>query len=96
MGRKSVGHFQVNNLASAKTLAAAIDAAIPTGADHCEIQTATQTIRYRKDGTAPTTTVGTLLPTGTVITVRRGEFTNFKMIETATTAVVDIEFYKTG
>lgn len=96
MGRKSVGHYQVANLAAAKTLAVAIATTVPATADHCEIQAATQAVRYRKDGTDPTATVGLLLPVATVITVKRGEFTNFKMIEVAATAVVDIEFFKTG
>lgn len=81
-------HTQRADLATAQTVA------VPNGASHLQITATTQAIRLTTDGTAPTTTKGTLIPAATYIPpipVPRGG--DVKMIETATTATVDYQFF---
>jgi len=72
-------------------------AAIPhiNGAVKCRITVTGQNVRYRTDGTAPTTTVGNL-----ILANESREFrlpnANLKLIETAATAVLNIEYLGLG
>lgn len=55
-----------------------------------------QSVRYRDDGTAPTATVGTLLPIGTFVTLRLRSLSNAtwaQFIQTAATATLDCSYY---
>jgi hypothetical protein len=52
----------------------------------------TQDVRWRDDGTAPTSTVGMLLKAG-VIFQYDGDLSKIKFIETASSAKVNISYY---
>lgn len=61
------------------------------------IQCETQPCRYRLDGTAPTSTVGTLLPVNEVHTINVGDALkqgNVKIIQTAVNANVNYHVFK--
>ena len=68
---------------------------------HAIIQVATNSIRYRTDGTAPTASVGLLVAAGSNIEFMdlSGDYTsfirNFKAIGISGTAVLEIAFYAT-
>lgn len=96
MGAKSRGYYQGSSVAAAKTLAEIAATTVPTDSDYCIVQAQDQNCRWRSDGTAPTASVGSLLASGDSIIVRRAQYTNFKIIETAASAKVNVEFFKTG
>ncbi len=52
----------------------------------------TAPVRYRCDGVAPTTTVGTLLNPGDVLYVTGGNLATFKAIAVSATATLDCEY----
>lgn len=56
--RTCLGTSRVTVTTSSQTLAALIGTAIPVGATTCEIQADGGSIRLRRDGIAPTSTVG--------------------------------------
>lgn len=66
---------------------------IPDGAKMALIQPETQNVRWRDDGTNPTTAIGMVLAAGTTLQYT-GSFSAFKMIEVAATAKINVTFYK--
>jgi hypothetical protein len=96
MGAKSRGYYQDATVSASTSLADIVGAAVPSNADFCTVQAQDQPCRWRSDGNAPTASVGNLLAAGDTITLRRGMFSNFRIIETAASAKVNVEFFKTG
>ncbi len=96
MGVKSVGYYQGAALSAANSLADIVGAVVPASADYAVVQCETQNCRWRDDGTAPTATVGNLLVANVILTIRRGQFSRFKIIEATASAKVSVDFYKTG
>lgn len=82
------GYVQVTSLSTAVGLGT-----IPAGATFALITPETQAIRWRDDGTNPTTTVGMPLAAGATLQYT-GNLAAFKMIETAATAKVNITYYE--
>jgi hypothetical protein len=82
------GYTQLTSLAAAAGLGT-----IPSQARIVLIQAETQPIRWRDDGTNPTTTVGMLLAVGETL-VYNGRLSSIKLIETAASAKANISFYK--
>lgn len=93
---KNLDQFRSASLATARSLTDIAGAAPPLLADHCIVQAEAQPCRYRSDGDDPTATAGALLAVGASVTVPRSEFPNFKIIETAASAAVNITFKQTG
>lgn len=65
---------------------------VPTGARMCRIEAATQAVRWRDDGTAPSTTVGMTIAAGGFIEYD-GELTRIQFIEAAASAVLNVSYY---
>ena len=82
-----LGHSQVTSLSSAAGVGS-----IPGGATHALIEAETQSVRWRDDGTNPTTSVGHVLPAGSSIWYA-GSLSAIKFIEVAASAKLNISFY---
>ena len=80
------GYQQVTSLSSAASLTVA------TGAKIALIQAETQDVRWRDDGTAPTTSVGNILFAGQDIWYT-GDLTAIKFIEVNATAKSNVAYY---
>jgi hypothetical protein len=74
--------------------AVTLTVATATGKQGCFLSVETADVRFRTDGTAPTTTVGHLLyATGSMRLMHPTLLTNLKMITTAGTATVHVSYY---
>jgi hypothetical protein len=82
------GYTQVTSLSAATGLGT-----IPDGTQLALIQPESQDIRWRDDGSNPTTSVGMVLSAGSTL-FYNGNMSAFKMIEVTATAKVNISFYK--
>lgn len=93
---KSVGFYQSTAVSGSTSLATVAGGTVPATADYAVVQAETQDCRYRHDGstTAPTATVGTLLKANDSIVVSKGQFSTFRIIETAASAKLNVEFFK--
>jgi hypothetical protein len=76
------------------TVATATALTVPATATTAVITVEGNSVRYRDDGTAPTASVGTLIPVGAVMTLKLTSFTNAQFIQTAATANIDVAYYK--
>lgn len=65
----------------------------PAGATLAVIQGSGQAVRWRDDGTAPTTSVGMQIPVGGELQYN-GNLSAIKFIQVAATATLDVSYYK--
>jgi hypothetical protein len=82
----ALGYQQITNPSSSSLT-------IPTGATYAYIQAEGNTIRWRDDGTAPTTTVGMPIAAGQAPLLFAGNLSTAKFTAT-TTANLNISYYK--
>ena len=82
----ALGYQQITSLASAAALT------VPTGATVAVIQAEAQSIRWRDDGTNPTTSVGMVLAAGESLFFT-GSLSGFRAIEVAASAKLNISYY---
>ena len=77
------------------TLTAATKLTVPAGARMCRIEATTQAIRWRDDGTAPTTTVGMLMNVGDILTYDGTvvALTALRFIEVTASAKLNVSYY---
>ena len=68
---------------------------IPTGARGVLLTVSVANVRWRDDGTAPTSTTGMLLTTTDEPFYYEGNLSKLQFIETATGALLDISYYAT-
>ena len=90
-----MGYQQLDSLSSAAGLTVPSrdpTSGMTTKANFALIVAETQDVRWRDDGTAPTSTVGMLLKTG-VIFQYDGDLSKIKFIETAGSAKVNVSYY---
>jgi hypothetical protein len=80
------GYQQITSLSAAATLT------VPSGSTCAIIQAETQDVRWRDDGTNPTSSVGMVLATGAEI-FYTGALAAFAAIETAASAKLNISYY---
>lgn len=85
---ESNGYSQITSLSSAAGLGT-----IPAETKYVMIQAESQNIRWRDDGTNPTTTVGMLLVAGDIL-VYSGVMSSIKFIEVSASAKLNVTFYK--
>lgn len=83
-----LGCQQITSLSSAAGFSS-----VPAGATLASIAVENEPVRYRDDGTAPTSSVGTLLPPGGPWPYT-GSLSAIEFIQTAASATVDVCFYK--
>lgn len=84
--RKAVGYQQITSLSAATALT------VPNGATSALIIAETQAVRWRDDGTNPTSGVGMLLPTGTLFEFG-GNLSAVKFIEATSGALINVTYY---
>lgn len=82
------GYTQLTSLGSAVGVGT-----IPTGTVLALIQAETQDVRWRDDGTNPTSTVGMIFKVNEVY-VYTGNLSALKLIQAAATAKLNISYYK--
>lgn len=96
-----LGYCQITSLTSAVALVSAScsSGSVPTGATIAQICVEAQAVRYRDDGTAPTTTIGMLVTpqSSTIPNCYPYAITPFsaaQFIAVTTGAIIDVSFYK--
>ena len=82
-----VGYQQLTSISAATPLT------IPTGATFAIITAEAQAARYRDDGSAPTSSVGQLLPVS-VPFLYQGSLAQLQFIQTSSETIVNITYYK--
>lgn len=82
-----LGYQQITSLSSAATLT------VPAKADYAIAVPETQAIRYRDDGTAPTTSVGMLVATGQAFTICGAQLRVIQIIQAAASATLNVSYY---
>lgn len=87
-GLDALGYTQITNLAAAVGLGT-----IPAGTETVVLQSETQNVRYRDDGTNPTAAVGMILVTNTLYTFTIAQIARMVVIEAAASAKLNISFY---
>lgn len=80
------GYQQITSLSSASELT------VPSGATVALVQAESQSIRWRDDGTSPTTTVGMILASGESLFFT-GTLSTFRAIEIAASAKLNVTYY---
>lgn len=66
---------------------------VPAGANMVLLQAETQAVRFRDDGTAPTASVGMLVPVGVAFQYT-GTLTALQFIAATSGAILDVSFYR--
>jgi hypothetical protein len=74
------------------TLAGAVSLTVPANAKYAVFVAETQAVRWRDDGTAPTTSVGVLLPTNLPFTYL-GNLSAVKVIQATAGAILNVSYY---
>lgn len=88
---KCVGHEQLTSLSSAAGLTSTLYAKASYALIECD-HTANKYVRWRDDGTNPTTTTGISLAPGEKL-VYDGNFANIKFIEESASAKLNVSYY---
>lgn len=83
-----ISYEQVTVLTAAKGLQV-----IPKGVKFAMIQPEAQNVRWRDDGTDPTTAIGMILVANDVL-IYSGDMTKIKFIEVTATAKINVTYYR--
>lgn len=100
MSQKSLGYKQTTDVSAVKQITDLLPAAVVSGGyptanvGFCYVQAESQNCRWRDDGTDPTASVGQLLTAGQTLIVTRGQFNQFRIIEAASGAKINLTAYK--
>ncbi len=86
-GYTPVGYQQITSLASATPLT------VPVNAVFANIQVEAQNVRWRDDGSSPTTSVGMQLTIGSYFWYT-GDLTKIKFIEVVAGAKLNVSYYQ--
>lgn len=87
LGNIACGYLQVTSLSTAAGLT------VPSNASWALIQAQDQAVRWRDDGTNPTTSVGMYLAAGDTLTYDGTNLANLKFIEVTASAKLNVSFY---
>jgi hypothetical protein len=88
-GAMPLGYQQI----SAVTLATATSLTIPTGAVVAITQVDTAGVRWRDDGTAPTSAIGMQMLTGATVAFGGGSMTAVQFITVSGSPVLNVSYY---
>lgn len=88
----SLGYCQLSSLASATGLASC-SGGIPANSVFAEVCSEGVALRYRDDGTAPTSGAGMPINTNTCFQYN-GPLAAFQVIQTASSGILDVTFYR--
>jgi hypothetical protein len=83
-----MGFQQLTSISSATSLT------VPAGATIAVITVEAEAARYRDDGTAPTASVGILLPVASPPYFYAGPLSAFQIIQTTNGAIVNVSYYR--
>ena len=78
---------------TAAQLASAIGLTIPTGAVLALLQAELEAVRWRDDGTSPTSSIGMMLQPGQLPFVYTASLSSIKFIAAAADAVLNVSYY---
>lgn len=84
-----LGHQQITSLSAATA------PTIPAGTQMLMAQAETQNVRWRDDGTDPTSTVGQVLTVGSTLQYDAAQFARLKFIEVTASAKLNVSYYGT-
>lgn len=84
----ALGYQQITSLSSAVGLTS-----IPAGTISVNVQPETQNVRYRDDGTNPTSSVGMILYVGGVYEFKLAQIASMKFIEVTASAKLNVSCY---
>lgn len=90
--RFNCGYQQVTSLSSAAGLTVPVIPGNAESANYAVIQCESQVVRWRDDGTNPTTTVGMRLSPGQTLNYD-GDLSRLKFIEEAASAKLNVSYY---
>ncbi len=90
--RKMVGPWYPVAGFQTLTPATATGLTVPAGASFAYITVRTNDVRWRDDGTSPTTTVGMLLKANEVL-VYKGDLSAIEFIDVGAASAVDVAYY---
>ena len=82
-----LGYQQLTPLTTATALT------VPPGAQFCWMKCTGQNVRWRDDGTNPTSTVGVLMQTTDHAIWYAGKLSKLKFIQVSATATLDVLYY---
>lgn len=88
----ALGYCQLSSI-DASTALSSCSGGVPAGANFAVMQPEAQAIRYRDDGTAPTSSVGFPVAVGASFT-RSGNLSNVRVISATSGAKLNVLFYK--
>ena len=91
-GIKSLGYIACGYL-QVTSLSAAAGLTIPSSASWALIECESQQVRWRDDGTAPTTTVGMLMNVGDILVYDGTKLAALSFIEVTSAAKLNVSFY---
>ena len=80
-------NFAATSLATAQALT------VPAGTSVILLRPAGQSVRFRDDGTNPTSTTGMTIPAGELFQYTGATPTTIRIIETAVSATLDVLYY---
>lgn len=86
-GYRALGYEQITNVS------AAVGLTIPAGCSLILVTPQTQAVRWRDDGTNPTSTVGYPLAAGTELQYAAGQMSSLKFIEQAASSTLNVCYY---
>lgn len=92
--RDALGIAQLTGI-SAATLVSSVSGGIPAGTESVLLQPEAQNVRYRDDGTAPTTGIGLILVANTLYEFSPAQISRMQVIEVTATAKLNLAFYGT-
>lgn len=90
----ALGQGQLTSLGSAVAVST-VSGGIPAGTQKVLLEPEAQNVRYRDDGTDPTSGVGILMVANTVYEFDVAQIPRMKVIETTGSAKLNISFYGT-
>ena len=88
-----LGYFQATDVSSALGFASIAGGTIPTGTEFVEVTVGAQAVRWRGDGTNPTSGVGMPLAVGETRFFTQQQLAAVRFIESAAGAVLNCTFY---
>ncbi len=89
---KALGYGQLTSLSSAKGFGD-VTGGIPAGTKLVIVAAETQAVRWRDDGSNPTSTVGMPLATGQYAEFTESQLSQVKFIEQTASAKLNVTFY---
>ncbi len=87
MIKKPLGYQQITSLGTAVALT------VPAGAQRALLQAETQNVRWRDDGTDPTTAAGMILKAGNDPVLYEGDLSAIKVIEVTSSAKLNVTYF---